>query len=89
MDRATWEAELQRDGYELKESGMAAGTVLSDHTHPFDARLFVLSGEITITQNGGPRTYGAGDTCAVAANESHAEEVGAEDVTYLVGRRSA
>ena len=89
MDRATWEAELKRDGYELRESSMAAGTVNPDHTHPFDARLFVLSGEITITQNGKPRTHGAGDTCAVAANESHAEEVGAVDVVYLAGRRSA
>jgi quercetin dioxygenase-like cupin family protein len=89
MDRANWEAELQRDGFELKESSMAAGTVNPDHTHPFDARLFVLSGEIIITQNGQPHTYGPGDNCAVAANESHAEEVGAVDVTYLAGLRQA
>lgn len=88
MDRATWEAELQRDGFELKESSMAAGTHNPDHTHPFDARLYVLSGEITITQNGTPHTYGAGDNCEVLANQNHAEKVGTVDVTYLAGRRS-
>lgn len=87
MDRATWEAELQRDGFELKEGGMDAGKHIPDHTHPFDARLYVLSGELTITQNGEPQTYGSGDNFEVLAGRNHAETVGAEDVTYLVGRR--
>jgi len=88
MDRATWEAELQRDGFELSQSAMAAGKHLPDHAHPFDARLYVLSGEITITRNGEPHTYGPGDNCEVPAGENHAETVGASEVTYLVGRRA-
>jgi quercetin dioxygenase-like cupin family protein len=88
MDRNTFETELKRDGYELKELSMAAGTINPDHTHPFDARLFVLSGKITLSHEGKPHTYGPGDFCSVDANTNHAEEVGAVDVVYLAGRRA-
>ncbi len=87
MDRATWESELKRDGFQLQERSMAAGTVNPDHSHPFDARLYVLSGAITITQDGKPHTYTSGGTCEVPANKTHAEEVGDVEVTYLAGRR--
>jgi quercetin dioxygenase-like cupin family protein len=87
MDRAAWEAEVKSEGYQIQERSMAAGTVNSDHTHPFDARLFVLSGAITITQDGKPYTYTSGESCAVPANKTHAEEVGGVEVTYLAGRR--
>ena len=40
---------------------MAAGTVNQDHTHPFDARLFVVAGHITIGQDGKETTFGPGD----------------------------
>lgn len=89
MDRATWEFELQRDGFELSEGAMAEGKHITDHTHPFDARLYVLSGEMTITRNGEAQTYGPGNNFEVLAGENHAETVGTAEVTYLVGRRSA
>lgn len=89
MDRATFEAQVQQDGFAIQDGRMAAGTVNPDHTHPFDARLLVLSGQITITRDGKPETFGPGDTCGVDANTVHAEEVGAEDVVYLSGRRTA
>ena len=87
MDRATFEASLQRDGFELFERVMTAGTVNAYHNHPFDARLFVLSGEITITYLGESTTYGPGDTCEFSAGAIHAEEVDTEDFVYLAGRR--
>lgn len=88
MDRETFEANAKRDGFKVQDGRMAAGTVNPDHTHPFNARVFVLSGEITITQNGTPQTYRSGDSCSVSADEVHAEEVGAEDVVYISGRRA-
>jgi quercetin dioxygenase-like cupin family protein len=89
MDRATFEANAKRDGFDVQERSMAAGTSNPDHTHPFSARLFVLSGEITMTQNGVPTTFGPGGTCAVSANERHAELVGAVDVHYVAGRHDS
>jgi quercetin dioxygenase-like cupin family protein len=88
MDRAAFEAGLKRDGFTPAERSMKAGTVNPDHTHPFDARLLILSGQITITRNGTPETFAAGDSCSVDANTVHAEEVGAEDVVYIAGRRA-
>ncbi len=87
MDRQTFEAELSRDGYELKENAMAAGTVNADHTHPFDARLFVLSGEIAVAYGGETHVCRAGDTFSLGANVAHSERVGPDGVSYVAGRR--
>ena len=87
MDRAGFEAGLERDGFELVQRMMPAGTVNEDHDHPFDARLFVLSGEMTITYQGESRLYGPGDSCEFAAGTLHAEKVGAADFHYLAGLR--
>jgi len=87
MDRAAFEAGLKQDGFELSEARMKAGCNNPDHTHPFDARLFVLSGELTIGRDGKLETFGPGDTCNMGANITHTEEVGDEDAVFLVGRR--
>lgn len=87
MDRAAFEAGLKQDGFELSEARMKAGCNNPDHTHPFDARLFVLSGELTIGRDGKLETFGPGDTCNMGANIMHTEEVGDEDAVFLVGRR--
>lgn len=89
MDRSTFEAELARDGYECRESGMDAGTFNDTHTHPFDARLFVTAGEITVTFEGAEKTCRAGDSFSLSANIPHTERVGAEGVSYVAGRREA
>lgn len=86
MDRATFEAELARDGYTCRESGMDAGTFNDTHTHPFNARLFVTAGEITVTFGSEEKTCSAGDTFSLSANVPHTERVGAEGVSYVAGR---
>ena len=48
MDRIEFKEKMERDGFTVSEKSMAAGTVNRDHTHPFDARLFILDGHITI-----------------------------------------
>ena len=50
MDRIEFKEKMERDGFTVSEKSMAAGTVNQDHTHPFDARLFILDGHITIGQ---------------------------------------
>lgn len=88
MDRQTFEAELVRDGYEVVENGMRPGTFNPDHEHPFDARLFVLDGEITVAFDGESKTCRAGDSFALAAFVTHSETVGPDGVSYVAGRRS-
>ena len=89
MDRATFEAELTRDGYACRESGMDANTFNDTHTHPFDARLFVTAGEITVNFEGSEKTCRPGDSFSLAANIPHTEKVGPEGVSYVAGRRES
>jgi quercetin dioxygenase-like cupin family protein len=88
MDRDAFEAQLARDGFEILKKSMPAGTLNPDHTHPFLARLLVLSGTITVSREGRKDTYGPGDIFEVAAHQTHSEQVGDdEDVVYVLGSR--
>jgi quercetin dioxygenase-like cupin family protein len=88
MDRLAFEAALRRDGYQVVNSGLKPDTDNPDHAHDFDVRVMVLGGAITITRDGTPQTFRAGDTCEFPAGTIHAEHVGPEGVAYLVGRRA-
>ena len=48
MDRTVFEAELQRDGYQVVVNTMQPGAINPEHAHDFDARLMVVAGEMTI-----------------------------------------
>ena len=88
MDRIKFKEKMERDGFTVNEKSMAAGTVNRDHTHPFDARLFVLDGHITIGQGGEEKVFGPGDICSGDADVEHSEKVGSlMDVTYLAALR--
>ncbi len=87
MDRLGFEAELRRDGYSVVNASLTPNLKVANHCHDFDARLFVLGGEITITRDNKPETFRAGQCCEVPANCMHAEHVGSEGVAYLSGRR--
>ena len=89
MDRAEFEAELQREGYEVREGEIKPNEHREAHAHGFDARLFVLDGSITLVFGDNRCAYGPGDTCKVPAGTMHEEHTGADGVRYLAGRRSA
>ena len=89
MNQSDFEADLRRDGYQIFYGGMKAGEVNPDHTHEWDARVMVIGGEITVTRAGKAQIFHAGDSCAVAAGEAHAETVGPQGVAYIAGRRTA
>ena len=89
MDASAFEAELLRDGYKPVNTARAAGETVDEHAHGFDAKLLILEGEITITRDGVPQTFRAGEVCEVPAGEPHEEHVGPEGVRILSGRRSA
>lgn len=89
MDRAEFEADVAREGYTLREGSIDSDVHRPSHTHPFDARLFVLDGSITLVFGADRVSYGPGDTCSVPAGTPHEERTGAEGVRYLAGRRDA
>jgi quercetin dioxygenase-like cupin family protein len=87
MDKAEFEAELRRDGYRLVNSSVKPNLVAPNHCHDFDAKAWVLGGEITITCDNTPVTFRAGQCFEVPAGCMHAEHVGPEGVALLSGRR--
>ena len=57
------------------------------HTHPFETKALILSGELRISTAMAERTCQAGQVFHLRAGEPHAERYGPEGVAYLVGRK--
>jgi quercetin dioxygenase-like cupin family protein len=89
MTRAEFEADLRREGYEVREGGIEPNVHRPAHTHDFDARVFVLDGSITLVFGEDRVLYGPGDSCNVPAGTMHEEHTEADGVRYVSGRRAA
>jgi quercetin dioxygenase-like cupin family protein len=88
MDRSTFEASLTRDGFEIVSVTMKPEAINPPHVHPFDARLLVVDGAMTIDREGAPtRTYLMGETFEMPSGCRHSETAGASGATYVAGRR--
>jgi quercetin dioxygenase-like cupin family protein len=88
MDRTAFEAALARDGFtETVERTLPPDEATPDHTHPFDARLLILSGTLVYGTGEGRRAYEAGESFEVARGTTHAEIAGPAGASYLAGRR--
>ena len=59
----------------------------STHTHPVETAHIILDGELTLTQDGETRTYGAGERCDVPANAKHSAKMGPRGCRYLIGEK--
>jgi quercetin dioxygenase-like cupin family protein len=86
LTREAFESDLRREGFEVVHGGQKPGHAADPHAHDFDARIMVLSGEITLVRDGKAETFRAGDHCEVPAGCMHAEQVGSEGVAYIAGK---
>jgi quercetin dioxygenase-like cupin family protein len=87
-ERSEFSQRLVREGFlDTEVKTIEAGKVVGEHSHPFDVRALVLSGQATIDCGAGPRTYRPGDIVDVAANVVHTERYGPDGYSILVGRR--
>ena len=89
MTRAEFEAELLREGYEVREGEIKPNVHREAHAHEFDARVFVLDGSITLVFGKDQVRYAPGDSCSVPAGTMHEEHTEADGVRYVSGRRTA
>ena len=89
MTRAEFEAELSREGYEVREGEIKPHVHREAHAHEFDARVLVLDGAITLVFGKDRVTYGPGDSCSVPAGTMHEEHTDGAGVRYVSGRRVA
>jgi hypothetical protein len=96
-----FEAAAHAEGYtEVISREWPPLTVLDTHTHPFDAKALVISGELWLTvgiDTSADTSTGiekhtqhitAGQRFELARNIPHDERYGAEGATYWVARRS-
>jgi quercetin dioxygenase-like cupin family protein len=86
LSREAFESDLRREGFDVVNGGQKPDFVEETHAHDFDARIMVLSGEITIVRDGKLETFKAGDCCEIPEACQHATRVGPEGVAYIVGK---
>ena len=88
MTPESFRERLLEDGYlDVETKSIAAGFAVDTHSHPYDVRVLVLAGEITITRDGVPTTYRSGDVIEVPRGRAHSERYGPQGYTFMVGRR--
>ena len=87
MDTQVFEAELQRDGYDVVTNTTPGAKVNPEHSHPFDVRAMVVKGALTLTRDGASRTYKPGETFAMPRGCLHHESYGDEGAVVLLGRK--
>ncbi len=88
MNAELFSQELQREGFAtITTVTREPDGFLDTHTHPFEAKALILSGEITLVCQGREQRYRPGEVFHLAQAEPHTERYGPMGVTYLVGRR--
>lgn len=88
MDEKTFRERLEADGYgEVLVRDVDAAYGLDVHDHPFDARLLMLAGEMTIGMpDGTATTYRPGDVCDLPRGMGHTESY-SSGAKIVIGRR--
>ncbi|MBI2744975.1 MAG: cupin [Burkholderiales bacterium] len=88
MDQDLFRRELQAAGFEqITTVTREPNGFLDTHTHPFEAKALILSGEITLVCGGREQRYQPGEVFHLALAEPHTERYGPQGVSYLVGRK--
>ncbi len=92
MNTTTFEAfenEARADGFnEVLHRDWEPETVVPEHTHPFDAHVAVVQGELWLTCDGSTRHIAAGGTFSIPKGTPHAERYGSLGAHFWVARRN-
>lgn len=64
------------------------GQTTGEHTHPFDARVYVVRGEVALHVGGEVRRYAEGELFELVRGTPHAEHYGPQGATFWTARRS-
>ena len=89
-DFEEFETSARALGYdEVLRRNWEAGQVAASHSHPWDASVLVVEGEMWLTVGDETRHLMPGDTFEVPRNTTHAERYGAEGTSLFAARRRA
>jgi len=61
---------------------------LDDHTHPFEVKALVVSGQIDLVVDGVKTSYLSGELFHLLENQVHTERYGNNGVQYLASRKN-
>ena len=61
---------------------------LGDHTHPFEVKALVVSGQIDLVVDGVRTSYISGELFHLLENQVHTERYGNNGVQYLASRKN-
>ncbi len=82
-------ADLRQQGYDTVLKRLwEPSTVVGTHSHPFDAKAWVVRGEMWLTVGEHTRHLGVGEGFELAGGVPHSERYGAAGATFWVGRRN-
>ncbi|MDB5804368.1 MAG: Cupin 2 conserved barrel domain protein [Betaproteobacteria bacterium] len=88
MQRAEFESAIRGEGFaEIIGKTAPPDFEAKPHTHPWDVRILVLEGQMTVVKQGVPHVCNPGDTFSMDAHCEHFEKYGAAGSTYVLGRR--
>lgn len=77
---------LEREGFARVYAWQdSPGAVYGDHTHATLSAHIIIAGEMTLTQGGVTRTYGAGERVDVPAGAVHSARMGPSGCRYVIG----
>ena len=62
---------------------------LDDHTHPFEVKALVVSGQIDLVVDGVMTSYISGELFHLLENQVHTERYGNNGVQYLASRKNS
>ena len=90
------EATLEAFAREAKSAGFdeviartwEPGTVLPEHTHPFEAKALVVAGEMWLTCGGITQHIAVGGRFHLQPEVPHSERYGPKGTTFWVARRN-
>lgn len=88
LNQEALEQQLRAEGFRriyVWQDGPSA--IYAEHTHPTETAHIILDGEMTLTMNGGMRTYQPGERCDVPAGAEHCSRMGPQGCRYLIGER--
>jgi quercetin dioxygenase-like cupin family protein len=76
------------DGFdEIIQKDWEPNLSIPNHTHPYDVRVQVAAGQVTLTLGETAQTYAAGQGFYLARDVEHAEQYGPQGASFWVARK--
>ena len=88
MNEQEFRTEYEADGFDIQTFQFEPNQQRAEHAHPWDARLLLLEGALTLGTPDGEATYRPGETCAVDAGTPHTETTGSSGARGLVAKKA-